>query len=475
MAGWTRPLGVTLVAAGLGVTAVVSRLVTAAPSRVLVLVDGVVAQDAAVRAAFFPPRAPFAGDGLVAEVRLSPFAVWEPLSVSDIATAVEPFDSVVVVTDGRLPVDPVVARATGASLAERGVTASVAMVARAVKATPGRPVRPIRVLFAEGCARWEFNFLVSALLRDPDVLLHTWIVESDEETPQRRTQRPSWPVLDVSRGLPSGDALDAYDVIVLGDVDAASLVPRGAPARDVPKELRNWVERGGGLFLIAGTRFMPSGWGTGDFAELLPVEVGEAARLGLVPASDGAFNLRLTPEGAASPIFDVADDPDRSRAMWESDSHWAQYWAFPATRASAGAVVLATGRDTPVAVSRTAGRGRVFYLGIDELWRLRWNVADRYFGRFYRRAIDWLTETRVERGAPVPPPPAPGEAGLHELARASNGVSVGVGETSRIVPGPLAFWSPSRRAEARSRGLAFAAGVALVVVGAILLPRWRVP
>ncbi|MHC4859508.1 MAG: hypothetical protein ACYTDY_05390, partial [Planctomycetota bacterium] len=44
------------------------------------------------------------------------------------------------------------------------------------------------------------------------------------------------------------------------------------------------------------------------------------------------------------------------------------------------------------------GKGRTLFVGVDELWRLRWSFGDRYHYRFYGEAIRLLATYKLLRG-----------------------------------------------------------------------------
>jgi hypothetical protein len=138
--------------------------------------------------------------------------------------------------------------------------------------------------------------------------------------------------------------------------------------------------------------------------------------------------------------------------------------------------VLARTGATPLLVSTTHGQGRVFYIGVDELWRTRYDVGDRYFWRFYRGAIDWLSEPKIERAPPPGPPPVPGVEAIRALAQASGGRVVGLDAAASPDVGP-AFWRPTRRRAAEGLAGAFgvAAGFVLAGTGLFLLRRREAP
>lgn len=269
--------------------------------------------------------------------------------------------------------------------------------------------RKIRVLYVEGPPRYEFQYLSNALTRDRDTILaHTLLLEADPDTPQRRTLAPDWPALDASRLLPAREALFEYDVLVLGDVNWTDLATTSDKAREALLNIRDFVDKGGGLVLVSGSQ-NPSRYKDTELQGLLPVVVDRSAEQS-DPAIDTAsgFSMRLTPEGIESPLMDVAGDPKASRQLWEDDGAFRQFWSYPALRAKTLARVLAVSAHPahddprhgprPLIATMSYGRGRVLWIGVDELWRMRYEVADRYYYRFYGESIRFLARYRLLGG-----------------------------------------------------------------------------
>lgn len=273
--------------------------------------------------------------------------------------------------------------------------------------------RKIKVLYVESTPRFEFHFLSNALVRDVDTMrAHTILLEADPETPQKRTMVPGWDPLptDGGLGLPPREALFEYDVVILGDVDwQKQLAPDVEKAREALHDLRDFVEKGGGLIMLAGPRFNPSLYRDTELQGLLPVVIDrDAERVDDSEAQRGGFNLSITPDGRESPIMNVAGDVDLSVRMWETHPDWRQYWSHRTPRAKTLAKVLAVSPlpehknprygPRPLIATMMFGRGRVLYIGIDDLWRLRKEAADRYFYRFYGEAVRFLATYKLLGG-----------------------------------------------------------------------------
>jgi len=271
--------------------------------------------------------------------------------------------------------------------------------------------RKIKVLYVEDYPRSEFNFLSNALCRDQETMLaHSLLLDADPEAPQRKTNVADWPPLDSTRALPSRDKLFEYDVIVLGDVDPKNLGPDSDSVRRALENLRDFVDKGGGLVTISGPSNNPAKYRDTPLQQALPIVVdrdAEAADERRGHDSNRAFQIAVTEDGMKSPLMNVAGDPAESKRLWETNPDWAQYWSYPTLRAKTLAKVLAESDDPaaenkfgrrPVIATMLFGRGHVLYIGVDELWRMRRPVADKYFYRFYGEAVRFLATYRLLGG-----------------------------------------------------------------------------
>ena len=236
-----------------------------------------------------------------------------------------------------------------------------------------------RLLYVESVPRWESKYL-------------------NRELQGNRSLRP----VSVLRGpdggfLSYGDAkaedirltpagLAAYRIVILGDLDAATL------GRDRAAALLAFVENGGGLILLGGAR----AWGAGGFAEsalapLLPFHLTGGASL-----AEGTFPVRWTAEGLAHPAF--AAEADR----WVRPPPVLSL--FGGTQPVPAAVTLAVA-DTPsgtqpLILARQYGTGHVVALLTDSLWR--WQLQSdesRPYSRFWSRITEWMLP-EAARGEP---------------------------------------------------------------------------
>lgn len=265
----------------------------------------------------------------------------------------------------------------------------------------------IRVLLIAGYPGPEVQFLRNTLLRDSALEFASWL-QSAGEGYEHIGHRPV-------RRLPANQQeLDHFDVVILFDPDMRQLGPA------FPEMITKFVgEAGGGLIYVAGelnsqNLFSPDsaegaapGALDNSWIKILPVvrdpklyQSAADVRLG----SKDTYNMELTQEGAADPIFRFDADPSRNRDVFRSLP--GMYWHFPVTRAKSGATVLARhgdprmrnsfGRHVLLAM-QLYGPGRSVFLGFDSTYRWRY-LHEEYFDGFWARLIDRVGRSKVLGG-----------------------------------------------------------------------------
>jgi hypothetical protein len=304
----------------------------------------------------------------------------------------------------------------------------------------------IRVLYVDGEARWEMRFLSNYLTREAPTrtgsagggrrnrfLTHVLQQRSDPTVTLPHTPGPDI-FRKALREFPNTrEGLFAYDVLLLGDVDLRQLASGNAEGLKRLLELiRSFVEEGGGIALQAGTEYHnPLQMLGTPLADLLPLSVTEADRKATEAIDrSSAIRLRLTEAGRAHPAFNILPpdsrgerpDPERVARIWANEDErvdvsegWAWFWGYRCLGGlRPGAVALATGfrpgrpdardvldgRDQPIVLmaSKTFGKGRVFWLGLDDMWRIRKGNGDTYYGAFWEQVIRDLATYRLLGG-----------------------------------------------------------------------------
>jgi hypothetical protein len=249
----------------------------------------------------------------------------------------------------------------------------------------GRPER-IRVLIVETLPRWEYRFLRNALMRDPGVEVSSLLFH---------------PQLGVGGGLGYLDAfpskleeLAQYDVIFLGDVGVAS----DQLTVEQCNLIRGLVEN-----QASGVVFMPGSQGNQfslletELGDLMPVILDETRKEGF--AESIASPLNLTTEGRSSLLTMLGDTEEENPEIWRRLPGF--FWHAPVIKAKGGTEVLAVNPNRggkfgkiPLLVTKTAGSGKVLFMGIDSAWRWRRGVEDLYHYRFWGQVARWMSYQR---------------------------------------------------------------------------------
>lgn len=262
------------------------------------------------------------------------------------------------------------------------------------------------VLLVEGEARWEFQYLRNALVRDPRVkvtaiVLHQPASAATAET----TYRSTFPVRsEAARDQP--DPLGAFDMIVVGDVAPGDL-PGDAWAR-----LEAYVaERGGTLAMSAGPRGWPALLAEENVRRLAPVTrlhpadaeatANDPAHASLPPG------VSVLPVAAADaqawPMLQFAAEPAENRAAWAALPRLP--WVLTGRVKPGAAALAATGARGPDAQDRSTviaaqayGLGKVLWVGTDGTWRWRYRTGDAYHHRFWGQVVRWATAGKLAAG-----------------------------------------------------------------------------
>lgn len=242
----------------------------------------------------------------------------------------------------------------------------------------------VKVLYVEQEPRWDFRYLLAALQRDRRLAVKCVLFDGDTAS----EDDPNSPFL---KGFPEDRAdLISNEIIVLGDVSPDSLGPTRM------KLLSEWVgEMGGGLIFLAGPKNNPFRYAGTPLEALLPVEIESgltAEKWG--ERSKEPIKLKLTALGELSPLFRLDEKPAENRRIWNSfpGVNWvarvsrarpsAQTFVVDATPAHANREGL-----MPVIAQHAYGQGQVLYVGIDETYRWRSKVGEKYYARVWNQII----------------------------------------------------------------------------------------
>ena len=246
----------------------------------------------------------------------------------------------------------------------------------------------LRVLYVDSEPRYEFRYLKTFLDRERTIELNVVLQSSDPQySNQDRSALPTFPS--------SRDDLFSYDVVILGDVEPDFL------STSQMNHLAEFVtEKGGGVLFVAGENNDPLRYKGTPLEMLLPVELARARNPIAVAGVITAFRPVLTAEGRSNPIFRFGDDEQKSLQIWSSLPEL--QWFFEAPRKKPAAVVLAehptiAGADGPLPLMlyQILGSGKTMFHAVDDTWRWRFRVGDRYFGRFWTQTIRFLARSKI--------------------------------------------------------------------------------
>jgi hypothetical protein len=273
----------------------------------------------------------------------------------------------------------------------------------------------IRVLLSDHVLRHEAHFLKNLLVResrhegDPRRIdAQVWIQSFDPNVDQPHSR-----ALPALRTFPNTKAeIFAYDVIILGDVAWRQLATTEDQSKRILALLKDFVAEGGGLAFVAGEDHDPENLADTVLGDLLPVVVGGVDR-GREPSRSAAFRVAPTEAGRAHPILSVLQEsPEAVERAWRENAGWSWYWLYRATGGlKPGAFALARvagvssdeyrddrGELLPVFAGMSYGKGRTFFSAIDQIFRIRREYGDVYYGSFWDETIRWLATYRLLGG-----------------------------------------------------------------------------
>jgi uncharacterized membrane protein len=244
-------------------------------------------------------------------------------------------------------------------------------------------------LLAQSDPSYEFRFLKHLLQRQPTFDLKVVLQDADVEFARIDTA--------ALESFPStAEALSAFDVVVLGDVNPSLLNPGAMNA------LRSFVkEQAGGLVFIAGPRYNPLAYRDTPLEELLPIELDDAKRPNADQPLDRPLALAPSDLGVSSPALMLDDSPAENVRVWKQLPPI--YWRIEAPRVKRGARVLvesadqktAEGRRLPLIVAQYVGAGEVLFHAFDATYLWRGANEDRHFGRYWLQTLRGLARAKL--------------------------------------------------------------------------------
>jgi hypothetical protein len=247
-------------------------------------------------------------------------------------------------------------------------------------------VEKLQVLVVDSVPRWEYRYLRNALARDPGVEMHCLLLHPDLGPGDGPHYIPSFPS--------TKEALSPYDVVFLGDVGigANELTEKDAEL------LQGLVEQqGSGLVFVPGRRGREASLLNSALRSLYPVVLDETKPDGVGLQNEA--QLILTGPGKRHWLTRFDSDEDRNDELWKQLPGF--FWSAAVEKSRPGSEVLAVhsalrnswGR-MPLLVTRSAGAGKVLFLGTDSAWRWRRGVEDKFHYRFWGQVVRWMAHQR---------------------------------------------------------------------------------
>ncbi|MBI3724453.1 hypothetical protein HY251_10940, partial [bacterium] len=260
----------------------------------------------------------------------------------------------------------------------------------------------IKVLYIEGYPRWEYRYFMNAMKRDAKVELQCFLLSADAAFPQESSK--GVPSL---RAFPTAEELKKYHVIVFGDVSPQAQGPDGRPffPEGTFEAIKEFVaDEGGGFLMISGEQDSPRRYASTPIGPLLPIQVDEQE--GTVQRDlTESWRPRLTREGMRTPLLRLEPDEQRNKALWEGTTALPGFfWYTRALKVKPRAHVLAehpTERNQdgnfPIFAWQDYKSGTVFWSAVDETWRWRAGVGDKFMYRFWGQVLRFLAHGRFQR------------------------------------------------------------------------------
>jgi len=258
------------------------------------------------------------------------------------------------------------------------------------------PATRRNILYVEGEPRWEYKFLRRAAERDRALRVASVV----RTTPNKFYRQGIDTTAELADGFPvSAAELFAYDAVVIGSYEAASLRP------EQHRLLKEFVDqRGGSVLMLAGRHGMASGgWQNAALAQTLPAQLAGRQVMGLVQRP---VRVQPTLYGAQSPILRFDPDPKRNADRWKNLPVLADYQALGKLRP--GAIVLLEGNADrsrlPLLLWQHYGRGATYLLATASTlrWQMQLPPEDESHEVFWRQLLHAISATAPPRASIEP-------------------------------------------------------------------------
>ena len=247
-------------------------------------------------------------------------------------------------------------------------------------------VEKLQVLLVDSLPRWEYRYLRNALARDPGVEVHSILYHPGMKTGGGRNYLPAFPA--------TREAISRYDVIFLGDVG----IGQGELSEPDVELIKGLVEQqSSGLIFLPGPRGRELTFTNSALKDLIPVVLDASKPNGQALQNEAVLTLTTLGKGHFLTRFEA--DENLNAQVWQALPGF--FWSSAVEKSRPGAEVLAvhsslrnaSGR-MPLLATRSAGSGKVLFMGSDSAWRWRRGVEDKYHYRFWSQVVRWMAHQR---------------------------------------------------------------------------------
>jgi hypothetical protein len=105
------------------------------------------------------------------------------------------------------------------------------------------------------------------------------------------------------------------------------------------------------------------------------------------PGEEPEFRVVPAPGAPVGDVLALDEDAQASADRWIFLPPVFRFLGMPDLKEAAQAILVERGSGAPILTRQRLGRGRVFFLGIDETWRWRYRVGERDQDRFFRQLV----------------------------------------------------------------------------------------
>ena len=255
------------------------------------------------------------------------------------------------------------------------------------------PGRPRRVLLVEGAPGYEHSFLKRAMHDDPGIVVAAVVQKGQNDRGERTFYIQG--AVDRTRALASGyptlrEALFAYDVVILANVEAALLRPE-----QIEMTAAFVAERGGGLLVMGARSFEGRGLRGTPLETLLPLAPTDRGHVGLPVTVGASHRIALTADGETHPIMRLGGSVAETRRRWDLVPMLGNVVPMGMPRAGAAVLATTTGEETaarPVIAIQRFGRGRAMVFAGEASWRWKMLLpsTDQTYDMFWKQTARWL-------------------------------------------------------------------------------------